>query len=229
MGDVAQPGMSGATMGPAGRPAVVPRRTTGRAVKRGLDIACSLLLIVLLLPIALVLCVAIWMDSRGSILFVQRRLGRGGVEFRLLKFRTMFVDAEDSLADQIADDERFHEWNRSRKLRDDPRVSRVGRVLRRYSLDELPQLLNVLRGNMSLVGPRPVVPEEIGYFGDRGKLVLSVRPGLTGLWAVSGRSDTSYQQRVELEARYAAGWNLRTDLGILLKTLPVVVRGHGAY
>ena len=204
--------------------------STSRALKRTIDIVASALLIVVLLPIALLIVLAIMVDSPGPVVFVQRRVGRGGAEFSLIKFRTMRADADAVLDDALARDPGLRaEWEQTRKLRDDPRVTRVGRFLRRLSLDELPQLLNVLIGTMSLVGPRPVREDEVRIFGDRAASVLSVRPGLTGLWAVSGRSDISYEDRVALEHRYVEGWSMWLDLRILARTIPAVARGHGAY
>jgi exopolysaccharide production protein ExoY len=205
-------------------------RTVQRATKRVLDIVASLLLIVVMLPFVLVIAVAIAIDSKGPVLFVQRRVGRFGREFPLIKFRTMVVDGDAALALHVgSDSELLQEWERSRKLREDPRVTSVGRFLRRHSIDELPQLINVLWGNMSLVGPRPVRQDEIAYFGERSIEILGVRPGLTGLWAVNGRSDISYVQRAEFEYQYAVDWSLWMDLRILAQTLPVVMHGHGAY
>lgn len=205
-------------------------RGVQRAIKRGIDVLGSLVLLVVLLPLAVVIALAIAVDSRGPITFVQRRVGRHGVEFPLVKFRTMVEDGDAVFAKAVASDPSLlDEWRQTRKLRDDPRVTRVGWILRRLSLDELLQVLNVLRGNMSLVGPRPVRPDEVAYFGDRAERILSVRPGLTGLWAVSGRSDISYEERVQLEHRYVVEWNLWLDLRLLVRTIPAVVRGHGAY
>jgi len=209
---------------------VIAHHPALRAVKRGIDIVGSSALIVLLLPLALIVALAIVVDSRGPVLFLQRRVGRGGVEFPLIKFRTMVRDGERALAAHVGADEGLRrEWTQARKLRNDPRITRLGRFLRRFSIDELPQLLNVFIGNMSLVGPRPVPRDELAYFGDRAAQIVEVRPGLTGLWAVSGRSEISYRERVELEHRYVVEWSLRMDALILLKTIPAVVRGHGAY
>jgi exopolysaccharide production protein ExoY len=209
---------------------VIDHHPALRAVKRGIDIVGSSVLIVLLLPLALIVSLAIVVDSPGPVFFVQRRVGRNGVEFPLIKFRTMVRDGEDALAAHVlADEDLRREWEQARKLRVDPRVTRLGGLLRRFSLDELPQLLNVFVGNMSLVGPRPVLRDELAYFGDRAAQIVEVRPGLTGLWAVSGRSEISYQERVELEYRYVVEWSLRMDASILLRTIPAVVRGHGAY
>jgi len=205
-------------------------RSVQRAVKRTFDIVGSVVLILLTLPLALLVVVAIALDSPGPTFFVHVRVGRDGVLFPLLKFRTMVRDAEGALMVLIASNEKqLVEWQTSRKLSADPRVTRVGRFLRRFSIDELPQLVNVVRGNMSLVGPRPVTREEVFDFGERAKRVLSVRPGLTGLWAVSGRSNLTYEERVEREFQYADGWSLWMDAKILVKTIAVVLRGHGAY
>lgn len=215
---------------PLRSPEVIDSHPVQRAVKRVIDIVGSLVLIVLLLTLGLVVAIAIKVDSRGPVLFVQRRVGRNGVEFPLLKFRTMVRDGEGALLGHISTDEDLlREWEHARKLRNDPRVTRVGAFLRRFSIDELPQLLNVVVGNMSLVGPRPVPRDEIAYFGQRAGQILDVRPGLTGLWAVSGRSEVSYEERVELEYRYVVDWSLWMDARILVRTIPAVFRGHGAY
>lgn len=211
-------------------PSLVRLRPVQQVLKRGFDVIGSLVLILLVLPLALIAALVIAVDSRGPILFVHRRVGRNEVEFPLVKFRTMIRKAEDALADHIArDEEQLDEWERSRKLRNDPRITRAGGFLRRFSIDEVPQILNVFWGHMSLVGPRPIVRDEVPYFGDRARQILGVRPGVTGLWAVSGRSNLSYEERVELEFRYASSWNLWMDAKILLRTIPAVFRGHGAY
>lgn len=211
-------------------PEIGRRRYVQRFIKRTLDIVASLLLFVLLLPFVLVFGHAILIDSPGPLLFKQRRVGRGGREFSLLKFRTMVPDGDAVLTAHFgSNDELRQEWEQTRKLRNDPRVTRVGRFLRKHSIDELPQILNVLRGDMSFVGPRPVAREELVMMGQRAAEILRVRPGLTGLWAVSGRSDVTYPERASLEHRYAAEWSLWMDFKILLRTIPVVLRGSGAY
>ena len=200
------------------------------ALKRLIDIVGSLVLIAVLLPFALIIALAIAIESPGRVVFVQKRVGRNREPFSLVKFRTMVRDSDAALAVALESDESLREeWEQWRKLRVDPRVTRVGRVLRRLSLDELPQLLNVLVGNMSLVGPRPVMDDELRYFGTLADPVLSVRPGLTGKWAVSGRSEISYEERVQLEYEYATTWTPLGDIGIILRTVPAVFRGHGAY
>jgi UDPglucose 6-dehydrogenase len=215
---------------PADLPPVLRRRPLQGLVKRAVDVAVSFTMLVALLPLVVLVAAAIAIDSRGPVLFVQRRIGRGGRVFPLLKFRTMVTDGEAVLAAHFASNsEMLIEWEQYRKLRDDPRVTRIGSFLRRYSVDELPQIMNVFRGHMSLVGPRPVTTDELELLGERAPQIVSVRPGLTGLWAVSGRSDISYSERAQLEHRYAQEWNLWLDLKILARTVPTVLRGRGAY
>ena len=206
------------------------RKRIAKVMKRLLDVAGSALAIVLVSPLLLVLVTLNAAATRGHPIFVQDRVGRYGEPFRMIKFRSMAIDADRRLQALLERDHRLaDEWDSARKLRDDPRVTRVGRVLRRYSLDELPQFLNVLVGHMSLVGPRPIPTEDVARYGDQLPAVLSVRPGLTGLWGVSGRNDLGYDERVMLEHRYATRWSLGLDLRILLKTVPAVVRRRGAY
>jgi exopolysaccharide biosynthesis polyprenyl glycosylphosphotransferase len=184
------------------------------------------LLLVLLSPLLLTLALAIKLDDGGPVLFRQTRVGRHGRSFVMVKFRSMVVDAESRLLELAAENEGAGPLF---KLRSDPRITRVGAVLRRYSLDELPQLLNVLGGRMSLVGPRPPLPAEVAQFGQDAQRRLLVRPGLTGLWQISGRSDLSWEQSVRLDLRYVENWNLALDAQILCKTLGAVVNRRGAY
>ena len=198
-------------------------------IKAAFDITVASILIVSLLPLFLIVAVVVSFDG-GPVFFRHRRLGQHGQPFKVVKFRTMCVDADRRLASLLgASSEARKEWEATRKLRNDPRVTRVGQFLRRTSLDELPQLLNVLRGEMSLVGPRPIVAEEASNFGRRLDDILSVKPGITGLWQVSGRSDISYLRRVALEAIYARHRNAILDLYILLLTPAAVLRARGAY
>lgn len=207
-----------------------PHPPLQRALKRVVDLVGSIVLLAVLLPIGALISAAIAIESPGPVVFVQRRVGRNHRSFPLMKFRTMVRDADAVLSEALANDEALRrEWEMRRKLRHDPRVTRVGGFLRRFSLDELPQILNVLIGNMSLVGPRPVMQDELRYFGPLAVDVLAVRPGLTGKWAVSGRSEISYDERVELEFDYATTWTLLGDLAIIMRTVPAVFRGHGAY
>jgi len=215
----------------AGReqPETQPRRSLGEIAGRGLDIACALGLAMVFSPV-LVAAAVLLGRSDGPVLFTQSRLGRGGREFPVYKFRTMVPNAAALLEDVLARDPALRaEWEQTFKLKNDPRVTPIGRFLRKTSLDELPQLWNILRGDMSLVGPRPIEPFEIAKYGRHARHYFAQRPGLTGLWQVSGRSDASYARRVALDAYYAKNRSLRLDLAIVLKTIKVVLTGNGAY
>jgi exopolysaccharide production protein ExoY len=206
------------------------RSGLGYAVKRGLDILGAGTLLLLILPVTLVIALIVRRDG-GPILFRHTRVGLGGRRFPCLKFRSMVLDADKRLAELLAaDPAAAEEWATRRKLPRDPRITRIGRFLRRTSLDELPQLLNVLRGEMSLVGPRPVVPEELDlhYSPAAASAYCEMRPGITGLWQISGRSDTTYAERVTLDTRYVRGWSVLLDVKILLKTIPAVLNRRGA-
>jgi Undecaprenyl-phosphate galactose phosphotransferase WbaP len=198
-------------------------------VKRGVDIVLASTMLVALAPVLLSLAAAVRID-RGPALFRHRRIGANGRPFYCLKFRSMCVDAETRLKDYLLKNpEAQVEWDRDFKLKSDPRITRLGNLMRRTSLDELPQLINVLKGDMSLVGPRPIVPAEIPRYGDSFSAYLRCRPGITGLWQVSGRNDVDYGTRVELDTRYASDWTIITDAKILLRTIAVVFRRSGAY
>jgi exopolysaccharide production protein ExoY len=209
----------------------LPKTTAvGGTLKRAADIAVAGLVLAVLSPLFLFVALIVRASGPGPVFFGHERIGLGGRTFRCLKFRTMCVDAEAVLRAHLeADPEAAREWDETQKLRRDPRVTPAGRILREYSLDELPQLLNVLRGEMSLVGPRPVVARELSRYGNRTVHYLSARPGITGLWQVSGRSDTSYETRVSLDARYVTDWSLAGDLAILARTVPVVLGARGSY
>jgi exopolysaccharide biosynthesis polyprenyl glycosylphosphotransferase len=198
-----------------------------RFLKGAVDRSAASLAVLLLAPVIATLWVAIRLTSRGPAFFRQVRIGRDGREFTMLKFRSMYVDAESRLADltglNVNGDGLLF------KMRDDPRVTRVGRVLRKYSLDELPQLVNVITGRMSLVGPRPPLPTEVARYGDDVRRRLLVKPGLTGLWQVSGRSDLSWEESVRLDLRYVENWSPALDLMILWKTAFAVLGKSGAY
>lgn len=198
-------------------------------VKRIFDFVGAGLLLVALAPTMLVVAFIVRMDG-GPALFRHSRLGARGRPFGCLKFRTMHIDAEARLRELLERDPIARaEWERDFKLRNDPRVTRLGGFLRRTSLDELPQLLNVLRGEMSLVGPRPIVRAEVARYGTAMHEYIRCRPGITGLWQVSGRNDVDYQTRVELDCRYVRTWQLGQDVSILLRTVGVVLRRSGAY
>lgn len=204
-------------------------RDLTHGAKRVLDVVVSLTLLLLASPLLLAVALAVKSDG-GPLLFGHQRVGHNGRMFPCWKFRTMVPNAEAVLKDVLANDPvRAEEWRQTLKLKNDPRVTRFGDFLRRSSLDELPQLFNVLRGDMSLIGPRPVTTGELERYGDAQAYYLAVRPGITGLWQVSGRNDTSYGQRVLLDSWYVRNWSLRNDLLILLKTVPAVLRRSGAY
>jgi undecaprenyl-phosphate galactose phosphotransferase len=206
-------------------------RSWNLAVKRVFDLVVGVALSIVSLPVLLILALAVRLDSPGPVLFRQSRLGRGWTTFQCLKFRTMHVDAAERLERHLAADPAAREeWEHYAKLRTyDPRVTRVGRFLRRLSLDELPQLLNVLRGEMSLVGPRPYLPRERERMADLGDTIVKAPPGITGLWQVSGRNDLTFQQRLRLDEYYVRNWSLWLDVIVLMKTTGVLARGRGAY
>lgn len=200
------------------------------ALARARDILIALVAIIVLLPVLVLLSIAIWLDSPGPILFVHHRIGRGGRSFPCLKFRTMVVDSDHVLQQTLASSaEARAEWSRDHKLRKDPRVTRVGVLLRKTSLDELPQLLNIVAGHMSIVGPRPIVRAEIEKYGIYFRNYCSVRPGLTGLWQISGRNDVSYSERVRLDCEYVRTRSLAGDMAILARTVPAVLTSRGSY
>ncbi|GJM43105.1 MAG: hypothetical protein DHS20C20_33870 [Ardenticatenaceae bacterium] len=197
-----------------------------RAMKLALDYALAIPGLLLIAPLFLLLALMVKMDSPGPIFHRRRVLGKDGRVFDAFKFRTMYVNGDEILA-------RYpklrQELNKNYKLKCDPRVTRVGTFLRKFSLDELPQLLNVLARDMSLIGPRIIAPDEINKYGQYGHTLVQVMPGLTGLWQVSGRSNTTYDERVALDMHYIATWSVWLDIKILLRTIPAVLKGDGAY
>jgi exopolysaccharide production protein ExoY len=206
----------------------VPRRLLGCMVKRVMDLVFATLAIIVLSPL-FILIAALVSTSGGPVLYRHARIGKNGKSFDCLKFSTMIPGATECLEEYLS----YHpqaraEWESSRKLTFDPRATAVGRLLRRTSLDELPQLFNVLMGDMSLVGPSPVTAPELHDYGDKAELYRSVRPGITGLWQISGRNDVSYEQRVALDARYVREQSLWRDIAILLRTPRVVLARTGA-
>ena len=203
---------------------------SAQRVKRAFDFSLAVLAGTLLLPILLITALALKLESRGPAFYRQNRLGRGGRAFRLWKFRTMVPEADRILREYIENHpECACEWERERKLKIDPRVTCIGRILRKTSLDELPQLWNVIRGEMSLVGPRPIVRDEIPKYGEGFPLYKQVLPGITGLWQVSGRNDTSYLDRVALDSYYVRNWSPWFDIYVLARTVRAVLVGAGAY
>ncbi|KQS69017.1 UDP-phosphate galactose phosphotransferase [Modestobacter sp. Leaf380] len=196
-----------------------------RVVKALVDRGAALAALLLLAPVLLAVAAAVRVSSSGPVLFRQERVGKDGATFSMVKFRSMVVDAEQRLAELVPDDASGVLF----KMRTDPRVTPVGRWLRRFSLDELPQLLNVLAGSMSLVGPRPPLPSEVARYDGQATRRLLVKPGLTGLWQISGRSDLSWEESVRLDLRYVENWSLAMDASILWRTGRAVVRSSGAY
>jgi len=202
----------------------------GGAAKRVFDFVAALAAVAALLPMLAILCIAVRLERPGPVLFRQRRIGFDGREFTCLKFRTMAVDAERALREYLANNEDARrEWQTTHKLRNDPRITALGRFLRRSSLDELPQLFNVLVGQMSIVGPRPIVAEEVPLYREHFGDYANARPGLTGLWQVSGRNTTSYPQRVAYDVDYLRNWSFIRDMQIILATVTHIWEGNGAY
>lgn len=200
--------------------------------KRLFDILFSLTALAMALPLFLLIALGIKCTSKGRVFYSQKRMGRGGRIFTCYKFRTMVDQADEKLSEiLIKDPELAREWALMHKLREDPRVTRFGQFLRRTSLDELPQFWNVLRGDLSVVGPRPIVEEEVQkFFGEKAALIWQIRPGLTGLWQISGRSDIKdYQKRVSLEEFYVKSRSFWLDLKIIAKTVAIVFFPRGAY
>lgn len=199
-----------------------------RIVKRILDMFLTLLLLLVSWPLFLFLAVLIRLDSKGPILFTQKRLGQGGNDFDSFKFRTMYDNAEEMLQDLLDDDPQAkREYQKYHKLANDPRVTQVGRFLRRYSLDELPQLINVIKGDMNLIGPRSYLPRELPVMGEYAKIILKVKPGITGWWQVMGRNATSFEERLHLDEYYISNWSIWLDIYIMIKTVWVLIKGEG--
>ena len=197
---------------------------------RVFDVMVSLAAILAFLPLIVVVFLVVRLTDHGPALFVQQRIGKDGTPFPCLKFRSMAVDAEERLQALLANDESAaREWSADQKLRNDPRITAIGGLLRKTSLDELPQLFNILAGQMSVVGPRPIVVGEVPRYGRSFEYYCAVRPGLTGLWQISGRNDTSYDERVALDVRYVQTRNLHSNIEICAKTIPAILGARGCY
>lgn len=201
-----------------------------KATKRIVDVIASLFGMVALIPLTIGIYIAnIIVGDKGPIFYTHERLGKDGKKFGMYKFRTMCVDADQKLKELLEKDEDARqEWEENRKLKNDPRITKVGKILRKTSLDEFPQFINVLKGDMSLVGPRAVVDDEIEKFGFLKNKVLSVKPGITGYWAANGRSNTTYEERVVMEAKYVDEFSIFMDIKILFKTVSTVLKKEGA-
>ncbi len=203
---------------------------TARIAKRALDIFLLLLSAPLTLPITLIVSILVKLTSKGPIFYGHKRIGKNGKEFKCWKFRSMVIDADKQLEKILAENPEMRaEWEKDRKFTNDPRVTPLGKILRKTSLDEIPQFFNILVGEMSFVGPRPVTTPELEKYQDKVDFILSVQPGLSGMWQISGRSDTGYEERITLDTYYIHNWTVWLDLWILIKTVYVVLKGKGAY
>ncbi len=201
-----------------------------RNIKLFFDKILSISLFILFLPVLLIIYAIVYISTGGQPVYKQRRIGKDGISFRIYKFRTMRTDA-DALLEQMLESnpEKKAEWEKEFKLKDDPRITKIGQFLRQTSLDELPQLFNVFQGKMSLVGPRPIIEDEIEKYGDYFSYFTAVKPGITGLWQVSGRNDISYEERVRLDVWYVRNWSMELDIMILVKTAAIVLMRKGSY
>ena len=200
-------------------------------MKRLFDIVFSLFAIIITLPITIPIAIIIKLTDGGSIIYGHERVGKDGKKFKMLKFRSMCMNADKKLKEILKNDSKAkEEWEKTFKLKNDPRITPIGKFLRKTSLDELPQFINVLKGEMSVVGPRPVVEEELKkYYKDKAELYKSVKPGVTGYWQVEGRSDTDYNERIKMDEYYIKNRSFLMDLKIILKTIKVMITGKGAY
>lgn len=207
-----------------------PAAIVGGAVKRGFDVVGALAALFVLMPLFALIALAIKLWDRGPVFYRHRRIGLNGADFDCLKFRSMVVDADTVLSRHLAaNGEAAREWEENHKLKQDPRITPLGSSLRKTSIDELPQLLNILKGEMSFVGPRPIVTAEVPKYGACIDHYLRARPGLTGPWQVSGRNDVDYATRVALDQDYVESWSFRRDLVLIAKTARVVVTARGCY
>lgn len=195
-------------------------------MKRTLDILLGAIGLIILLPIFLVIGIFIKIDSKGPVFFLHKRIGKNGKEFKMYKFRTMHKNAEDMIKNFT--EEQMKEWRENYKLANDPRITKVGDFLRRTSLDELPQIFNIIKGDLSIIGPRPVIKEELEKYGKNKEKFLSVKPGLTGYWASSGRSETSYRKRMKMELYYVDNISFKFDMKIFFRTVISVIKKEGA-
>lgn len=202
----------------------------GGIAKRSFDVTSAVLALLVLSPIFLMIMALVKFTDKGPAFYGHRRVGHNGRNFHCLKFRTMVMNGDEVLRQYLAaNPEAADEWKSTRKLKNDPRVTAIGTVLRKLSLDELPQLINIIRGEMSVVGPRPVVDEELNYYESAARYYLSTRPGLTGLWQISGRNDVSYKARVDFDTQYVQNWSMMQDMFIIVRTVPAVCMSRGSY
>ncbi len=203
-----------------------------KLIKNIFDISFSLIFLIAFIPLFLIIALLIKLSSRGPIFFLQERIGKNNVPFKCIKFRTMFPEAKDILQNVLNKDEKIKkEFEETHKIKNDPRITTIGKLLRKTSLDELPQFINVIRNEMSIVGPRPIVKAEKKKYGKNLIKVLSIKPGITGLWQVSGRNNLTYKKRVKLDINYVKNYNLLMDIRILIRTFGVILfpLDRGAY
>ena len=196
------------------------------SVKRVFDLVISTIGLIILSPIFLILAIIVKLDSKGPVFFAHTRYGKNGKKFKMYKFRTMYENAQDMINDFTP--EQMKEWKENFKLQDDPRITKVGKFLRKTSLDELPQIVNIIKGDLSIIGPRPVIEEELEKYGENKEKFLSVTPGLTGYWQANGRSSTTYEQRMEMELYYIDHISPKLDFKIFFKTIESVIKKEGA-
>ena len=196
------------------------------SVKRVFDLVISTIGLIILSPIFLILAIIVKLDSKGPVFFAHTRYGKNGKKFKMYKFRTMYENAQDMIKDFTP--EQMKEWKENFKLQDDPRITKVGKFLRKTSLDELPQIVNIMKGDLSIIGPRPVIEEELEKYGESKEKFLSVTPGLTGYWQANGRSSTTYEQRMEMELYYIDHISPKLDFKIFFKTIESVIKKEGA-
>ena len=196
------------------------------SVKRVFDLVISTIGLIILSPIFLILAIIVKLDSKGPVFFAHTRYGKNGKKFKMYKFRTMNENAQDMINDFTP--EQMKEWKENFKLQDDPRITKVGKFLRKTSLDELPQIVNIIKGDLSIIGPRPVIEEELEKYGENKEKFLSVTPGLTGYWQANGRSSTTYEQRMEMELYYIDHISPKLDFKIFFKTIESVIKKEGA-
>ena len=203
-----------------------------KLTKNFFDLLFSLLFLITFLPLFIIIALLIKLSSRGPIFFIQKRIGKNNIPFRCIKFRTMYPEAKDIMENILMKDKNLKkEFEETHKLKNDPRITTIGKLLRKTSLDELPQFINVLKGEMSIIGPRPIVKEEKRKYGKYLKKVLLIKPGITGLWQVSGRNNLTYKRRVSLDINYVENYSLLMDLRILFRTFGVILfpLDRGAY
>jgi len=205
---------------------ILTKKIVYKTVKRIIDVVLASLGLIILLPVFGIIALAIKIESKGPVFFKHKRVGKNGKIIKIYKFRTMVDNAEDLIKDFTP--EQMKEYKENYKLKNDPRITKIGKILRRASLDELPQLINIHKGELAIIGPRPVVQEELEKYGANAEKFLSVTPGLTGNWAANGRSCTSYEQRMEMELFYVDNLSLKLDVEIFFKTIETVIKREGA-